>query len=40
MFVGLIIVPIIGVRDAESKWLEGAVLLLIYGMLAVSFFYF
>jgi Ca2+:H+ antiporter len=28
------------VRDAESNWLEGAFLLLVYGMLAVSFFYF
>ena len=28
------------VRDAESHWLEGAFLLLVYGMLAVAFFYF
>jgi len=28
------------VRDAESNWLEGAFLLLAYGMLAVAFFYF
>ncbi|MDQ6634782.1 MAG: calcium/proton exchanger [Gemmatimonadota bacterium] len=28
------------VRDAESNWLEGAFLLLVYGMLGVSFFYF
>ncbi|MEO7714211.1 MAG: calcium/proton exchanger [Gemmatimonadaceae bacterium] len=28
------------VRDAESNWLEGAFLLLVYGMLAVAFFYF
>lgn len=27
-------------RDAESNWLEGAFLLLVYGMLGVSFFYF
>jgi Ca2+:H+ antiporter len=27
------------VRDAESNWLEGAFLLLVYGMLAVAFFY-
>ena len=27
-------------RDAESNWLEGAFLLLVYGMLAVAFFYF
>ena len=28
------------VRDAESHWLEGAFLLLVYGMLAVAFYYF
>jgi Ca2+:H+ antiporter len=28
------------VRDAESNWLEGAFLLLVYGMLAVAFFYY
>ncbi len=28
------------VIDAESNWLEGAFLLLVYGMLAVAFFYF
>jgi Ca2+:H+ antiporter len=28
------------VRDAESDWLEGAFLLLVYGMLAVAFFYY
>lgn len=28
------------VRDAESHWLEGAFLLLVYGMLAVAFFFF
>jgi len=28
------------VRDAESDWLEGAFLLLAYGMLAVAFFYY
>lgn len=28
------------VRDAESHWLEGAFLLLVYGMLGVSFFFF
>ncbi|HEY2064314.1 MAG TPA: calcium/proton exchanger [Gemmatimonadaceae bacterium] len=28
------------VRDAESNWLEGAFLLLVYGMLAMAFFYF
>jgi Ca2+:H+ antiporter len=28
------------VRDAESDWLEGAFLLLVYGMLAVAFFFF
>jgi Ca2+:H+ antiporter len=28
------------VLDAESNWLEGAFLLLVYGMLAVAFFYF
>ncbi|MES2176501.1 MAG: calcium/proton exchanger [Gemmatimonadota bacterium] len=28
------------VRDAESHWLEGAFLLLVYGMLGVAFFYF
>jgi Ca2+:H+ antiporter len=28
------------IRDAESNWLEGAFLLLVYGMLAVAFFYF
>jgi Ca2+:H+ antiporter len=28
------------VRDAESNWLEGAFLLLVYGMLAVAFFFF
>jgi Ca2+:H+ antiporter len=28
------------VRDAESHWLEGAFLLLVYGMLAVAFFYY
>jgi Ca2+:H+ antiporter len=28
------------VRDGESNWLEGAFLLLVYGMLAVAFFYF
>ena len=28
------------VRDAESNWLEGAFLLLVYGMLSVAFFYF
>jgi Ca2+:H+ antiporter len=28
------------VRDAESNWLEGAFLLLVYGMLAVAFYYF
>jgi Ca2+:H+ antiporter len=27
-------------RDAESNWLEGAFLLLVYGMLAVAFFYY
>ena len=26
--------------DAESNWLEGAFLLLVYGMLAVAFFYY
>ena len=28
------------VRDAESHWLEGAFLLLVYGMLGVAFFFF
>ena len=28
------------VRDAESHWLEGALLLLVYGMLAVAFYLF
>ncbi|MEP6621267.1 MAG: calcium/proton exchanger [bacterium] len=28
------------VRDAESHWLEGAFLLLVYGMLGIAFFYF
>jgi Ca2+:H+ antiporter len=28
------------VVDAESNWLEGALLLLVYGILAVAFFYF
>jgi Ca2+:H+ antiporter len=28
------------VHDAESNWLEGAFLLLVYGVLAVAFFYF
>ncbi|MDB4915737.1 MAG: cax [Gemmatimonadetes bacterium] len=28
------------IRDAESHWLEGAFLLLVYGMLAVAFFFF
>jgi Ca2+:H+ antiporter len=28
------------VRDAESDWLEGAFLLLVYGMLGVAFFYY
>jgi Ca2+:H+ antiporter len=28
------------VRDAESNWLEGAILLLVYGMLAVAFFFY
>jgi Ca2+:H+ antiporter len=28
------------VRDAESNWLEGAFLLLVYGMLGVAFFFF
>ena len=28
------------VRDAESDWLEGALLLLVYGMLGVAFFYY
>jgi len=28
------------VRDAESDWLEGAFLLLVYGMLGVAFYYF
>ncbi|MEO6525533.1 MAG: calcium/proton exchanger [Gemmatimonadaceae bacterium] len=28
------------VRDGESHWLEGAFLLLVYGMLGVAFFYF
>jgi Ca2+:H+ antiporter len=28
------------VRDAESNWLEGAFLLLVYGMLAVAFFFY
>lgn len=28
------------IRDAESNWLEGAFLLLVYGILAVAFFYF
>jgi Ca2+:H+ antiporter len=28
------------VIDAESNWLEGAFLLLVYGVLAVAFFYF
>jgi Ca2+:H+ antiporter len=28
------------VRDAESHWLEGAFLLLVYGMLGVAFYYF
>jgi Ca2+:H+ antiporter len=28
------------VRDAESNWLEGAFLLLVYGMLAVAFYFF
>jgi Ca2+:H+ antiporter len=28
------------VADAESNWLEGAFLLLVYGILAVAFFYF
>jgi Ca2+:H+ antiporter len=28
------------VNDAESNWLEGAFLLLVYGMLAVAFFYY
>ena len=27
-------------RDAESQWLEGAFLLLVYGMLAVAFYFF
>ena len=28
------------VIDAESNWLEGAFLLLVYGVLGVAFFYF
>jgi Ca2+:H+ antiporter len=28
------------IRDAESHWLEGAFLLLVYGMLGVAFFFF
>ena len=28
------------VRDAESNWLEGALLLLVYGILGVAFFFF
>jgi Ca2+/H+ antiporter len=28
------------VIDAESNWLEGSFLLLVYGVLAVAFFYF
>ncbi len=28
------------VRDAESNWLEGAFLILVYGMLGVAFFFF
>jgi Ca2+:H+ antiporter len=28
------------VNDAESNWLEGAFLLLVYGMLAIAFFYY
>ena len=28
------------VQDAESNWLEGAFHLLVYGILAVAFFYF
>jgi Ca2+:H+ antiporter len=28
------------VRDAESNWLEGAFLLLVYGMLGVAFYFF
>ena len=28
------------VRDAESNWLEGALLLLVYAILAVAFFFF
>ncbi len=28
------------VRDAESNWLEGAFLLLVYGMLAVAFYFY
>jgi Ca2+:H+ antiporter len=28
------------VRDAESNWLEGAFLLLVYGMLGVAFFFY
>lgn len=28
------------VLDAESNWLEGAFLLLVYGILGVAFFYF
>jgi Ca2+:H+ antiporter len=28
------------VRDAQSDWLEGAFLLLVYGMLGVAFFYY
>ena len=28
------------IRDASSNWLEGAFLLLVYGMLGVAFFYF
>lgn len=27
-------------RDAESNWLEGAFLLLVYGVIAIAFFYF
>jgi Ca2+/H+ antiporter len=28
------------VRDAESHWLEGAFLLLVYGMLGVAFYFY
>ncbi len=35
-----VLIATVIVRDAESNWLEGALLLIVYGILAVAFFFF